>query len=125
MTGTARDEHPTHGAILQAVLEVQRQIGQLTNKVDEVVRDVAVITMDTQGMKSSVVDLKNAIGTETTNEDGKKTGSGIFGRVGRMENRQLVYDRWTNRAIGISMAATLFGTILWYVIGDKVGHVLK
>lgn len=122
---TPKDEHPTHGAILQAVLEVQKQLGALSSQVGEVVRDVAVITMDTQGMKISVVDLKNAIGTETTNEDGKKTGSGIFGRVGRMENRQLVYDRWTNRAVGIAMAATVFGGALWWLLESKLEHVLK
>lgn len=122
---TPKDEHPTHGAILQAVLEVQRQLGALSSQVGDVVRDVAVITMDTQGMKSTVIDLKNAIGTETTNEDGKKTGSGIFGRVGRMENRQLVYDRWTNRVVGIAMAASVFGSVFWWYAGDHLGKVLK
>lgn len=121
----AGDEHPTHGAILQAVLEVQRQIGTLSSKVDEVVRDVAVITMDAQGLKSTAMDLKRAIGTETTDEDGRKTGDGIFGRVGRIENRQLVYDRWTNRVIGVCMAASLFGSIFWWYAGDHLGKVLR
>lgn len=120
-----RDESPTHGAILAAVLELQKQIGQLATKVDEAVRDVGIITMDAQSMKMTILDLKRAIGAEATDEDGRKTGDGIFGRVGRIENRQLVLDRWTNRVIGIAMAATVFGSILWWLISGKLEAVLK
>ncbi len=122
---TVREDHPTHAAILQAVLEVQKQLGSMASKVDDVVRDVAFITMDSQVLKSTVLDLKRAIGNETTDEEGKKTGDGIFGRVGRIENRQLVYDRWTNRVVGIAMAATVFGGILWWLLESKLEHVLK
>lgn len=116
---------PSPEPTLQAVLEVQRQLGQLMSKIDNATKDMGVVIMDLQGVKTTVTELKLAIGNETTDEDGKKTGHGIFGRVGRMENRQLVYDRWTNRAVGIAMAATVFGSMLWWLLDSKITHVLK
>lgn len=110
---------------LKAVLEVQRQLGQLMSKVDNATKDMGVVIMDLQGVKTTVAELKVSIGTETTDEDGKKTGHGIFGRIGRIENRQLVYDRWTNRAIGLAMAATMFGSILWWLLQARLEHILK
>lgn len=119
------EPHPTHTAILRAVLEIQNQLGQLTTKVDTNAKDMSVMIMDVQGIKMDTLALKNAIGSETTDEDGKKTGTGLFGRVGRTENRQIVYDRWTNRAIGIAMAFTLSGSVLWWLLETKLGHLLK
>ncbi len=52
-------------------------------------------------------------------------GTGILGRLARIEARQNAYDRWLQRMMGAFATASVMVAVLWWVIQDKVAGVLR
>jgi hypothetical protein len=74
-------------------------------------------------------DLTHAIGTESQDEYGKPVGTGIVGRLMRLERdvqkRFATWDGWVKTATGAAMAATVLGGVLWWLLGERLGELLK
>jgi hypothetical protein len=73
--------------------------------------------------------LTAAIGIESLDEYGKPVGTGIVGRLMRLENnvqrRFATWDGWVKTATGAAMAATILGGVLWWLLGERLGELLK
>lgn len=73
--------------------------------------------------------LTEAIGTERLDEYGKPVGTGIVGRLMRLERdvqrRFATWDGWVKTATGAAMAATVLGGVLWWLLGERLGELLK
>ncbi len=99
---------PTHADILGAVDMLRLTLQRVETKVDT---------------------LTLSVGTEAEDERGNPFGTGIRGRLMRMEakvsKRFRLYDDWRAYATGALAASVLLATALWWLVQDKVGHVLK
>jgi hypothetical protein len=73
--------------------------------------------------------LKEAIGTERLDEYGKPVGTGIVGRLMRLErdvaSRFGKYDGWVKMLTGAAVAIGIIGPVLWWLVGDKMADIFK
>lgn len=80
-------------------------------------------------IKGLLEHLTAAIGTESQDEYGQPIGTGIVGRLMRLERdvqrRFATWDGWVKTATGAAMAATLLGGVLWWLLGDRLALLLK
>lgn len=67
-------------------------------------------------------EIKAALGEE--NEDGSG-GTGLTGRLMRVEARVLEYDRWRDRIIGGLSALTILLGVLWWLLKERLAELLK
>jgi hypothetical protein len=66
--------------------------------------------------------LAQAVGTEDYDHHGQRIGTGVRGRIMRLELR---VDLWRNRIIGALFAGSVLIACVWWLVQDKVGGVLK
>ena len=80
-------------------------------------------------IKGLLESLTAAIGSESQDEYGQPIGTGIVGRLMRLERdvqrRFATWDGWVKTATGAAMAATLLGGVLWWLTGDRLALLLK
>ena len=80
-------------------------------------------------IKGLLESLTAAIGSESQDEYGQPIGTGIVGRLMRLERdvqkRFATWDGWVKSATGAAMAATLLGGVLWWLLGDRLALLLK
>jgi len=73
--------------------------------------------------------LTEAIGTERLDEYGKPVGTGIVGRLMRLErdvaSRFGKYDGWVKMLTGAAVAIGIIGPVLWWLVGDKMADIFK
>ena len=73
--------------------------------------------------------LTEAIGTERLDEYGKPVGTGIVGRLMRLErdvaSRFGKYDGWVKMLTGAAVAIGIIGPVLWWLVGDKMASLFK
>lgn len=73
--------------------------------------------------------LTYAIGTESQDEYGKPVGTGIVGRLMRLEHdvasRFGKFDGWVKIATGAGMVLAFLAPVLWWLLGDRLGLLLK
>ena len=73
--------------------------------------------------------LKEAIGSENLDEYGKPVGTGIVGRLMRLErdvaSRFGKYDGWVKMLTGAAVAIGIIGPVLWWLVGDKMADLFK
>ena len=108
-------EGKTHDEIYQLVEESGRQSAQALQATAEI--------------KTLLEGLTSAIGSESLDEYGKPVGTGIVGRLMRLERdvqkRFATWDGWVKAATGAVMAATLLGGVLWWLLGERLAELLK
>jgi hypothetical protein len=108
-------EGKTHDEIYQLVEESGRQSAQALQATAEI--------------KTLLEGLTSAIGSESQDEYGKPVGTGIVGRLMRLERdvqkRFATWDGWVKTATGAVMAATLLGGVIWWLLGDRLAELLK
>jgi hypothetical protein len=108
-------EGKTHDEIYQLVEESGRQSAQALQATAEI--------------KTLLEGLTSAIGSESLDEYGQPVGTGIVGRLMRLERdvqkRFATWDGWVKTATGAVMAATLLGGVIWWLLGDRLAELLK
>jgi hypothetical protein len=74
-------------------------------------------------------DLTHAIGTESQDEYGKPVGTGIVGRLMRLErdvaHRFGRFDGWIKMLTGAGAVLAVIGPVLWWLLGDRLADLLK
>lgn len=83
----------------------------------------------TSQIEQMLKDLSTAIGSESQDEYGKPVGTGIVGRLMRLErdvaSRFGKYDGWIKMLSGAALSIGIVGPVVWWLIGDRLGMILK
>lgn len=75
-----------------------------------------------QRVEIAVLKLVKDIGEESEDAYGKKIGTGVLGRLMRLEMKAgSVTQKWQ----GMAMAAAVFGVAAWWLLEDKLSAVLR
>ncbi len=102
--------------------EIYQLIEESSLKSDQAVQASAEI-------KELLEKLNLAIGSEGEDEYGKPIGTGIVGRLMRLERdvqrRFATLDGWTRTATGVAMAAAVLGGVLWWLVRERLAELLK
>ena len=113
--------------------EIYQLIEQSASKAEQAWQATAKI-------EEMLTGLTKAIGSEGQDEYGQPVGTGIVGRLMRLERdvqhrfvtlerdvqrRFATWDGWVKTATGAAMAATLLGGVLWWLTGDRLALLLK
>lgn len=69
--------------------------------------------------------ILKALGEEGLDERGQPIGTGVLGRVMRLEGWRRAMDGWTRYGAGAMASAVLFATALWWLTSDKIEGLLK
>lgn len=108
-------ESKTHDEIYALVEQSSRQAEQAfqaTTQIEQMLKD-----------------LTAAIGSESQDEYGKPVGTGIVGRLMRLErdvaSRFGKYDGWVKMLTGAAFAIGIIGPVLWWLVGDKMADLFK
>ena len=109
--------------------DIYAALGQLRRRHDDyevVQKDIA----DTvERLEEKIDKALSAIGFEKRDEYGKPIGTGVVGRLMRLETRVdgrfTAYDGWVKYLRGGLAVLAVSGTVLWWVVGDKLGSMLK
>jgi hypothetical protein len=108
-------EGRTHDEIYHLVEESGRQSAQALQASAEI--------------KALLTSLTASIGSESQDEYGNPVGTGIVGRLMRLERdvqrRFATWDGWVKTATGAIAAATVLGGVLWWLLGERLGALLK
>lgn len=85
--------------------------------------------MTGQRIEKKLDEALNALGGEREDERGEKVGTGIIGRLMRVEasvtRRFAQYDGWVKLVVGFTAAVAVFGPILWWLLQERLAGVLK
>ena len=102
--------------------EIYQLIEASSLKADQAVQASAEI-------KGLIEGLTLAIGSESQDEYGQPVGTGIVGRLMRLERdvqkRFATWDGWVRMASGAALAAGVLGAVLWWVLGERLAELLK
>jgi hypothetical protein len=102
--------------------EIYQLVEASALKADQAVQASAEI-------KGLIEGLTLAIGAESFDEYGKPVGTGIVGRLMRLERdvqkRFATWDGWVRMASGAALAAGVLGAVLWWVLGERLAELLK
>ena len=102
--------------------EIYQLVEASALKADQAVQASAEI-------KDLIKGLTLAIGTESQDEYGQPVGTGIVGRLMRLERdvqkRFATWDGWIRMATGAALAAGVLGAVLWWVLGERLAQLLK
>jgi len=81
------------------------------------------------GLKADVQKLADAVGWEKQDEKGDPIGTGLTGRVMRVENtvkaKVTAFDGMKKYATGATAGMGLMIIAIWWLIADKVQGLLK
>jgi hypothetical protein len=87
------------------------------------------IQKEIASLASSVNTLVSSLGEEREDGAGNYLGTGLLGRVRRVERSQRslkeLYHRWIAFGSGFCACLTASVAILWWLLGDKLAIVLK
>ncbi len=82
-----------------------------------------------QRVESKLDDLLKIMGTEREDERGEKVGTGVVGRLMRVEasvaKRFSRYDGWVKLVVGFTAAVAIFGPVLWWLTSERLTILLK
>lgn len=82
-----------------------------------------------QRVEAKVDKVAKAVGEEHEDERGQRVGTGIIGKMMRLEvqvgTRFGVYDGWVKIVIGFSAAAAILLPAIWWLVSGHVEKVLK
>lgn len=113
----------------RAVNQPERSHDEIYALVEQSAKQAEQAWQASAKIEEMLTDLKAAIGSESQDEYGQPVGTGIVGRLMRLERdvqrRFATWDGWVKTATGAAMAATLLGGVLWWLLGDRLALLLK
>jgi hypothetical protein len=82
-----------------------------------------------QRVEKKLDELLKSVGSENEDEHGDRVGTGVVGRLMRLEHdvntRFRLYDGWSKMAAGFGAAAVIFGSVIGWLVLDKLSHLLR
>lgn len=108
------------------------EIYDLTAKADKAARDAVhrtdMLTEVVQRVELKLDEVVMAIGKESEDERGERVGTGVVGRLMRLESRVdgrfSLYDGWVKLAIGFGVAVTVLAPVVWWLVNGALARVL-
>lgn len=98
-------------------------------KAADAVHRTNMLTEVSQRIEKKLDEALKALGGEGEDERGERVGTGIVGRLMRLEGnvakRFGLYDGWVKLAIGFTASAVFLGPVIWWLVADKLSIVLK
>lgn len=111
------DHEPTHGDLLRKATKDAVEAKERTDQLHHVV----------QRVEGKLDKLLRAIGDEGEDEHGARIGTGLTGRLMRLEvsvrRRFHLYDRWTWIATGVVTTAGVAAAIIWWLVENRVAFL--
>lgn len=87
------------------------------------------ILTEVKGLTTKVDSLTDAVGWEKLDEKGEPIGTGLTGRVMRVENnvkaKVTAFDGMRKYATGATAGMGLMMVAIWWLISDKIQEMLK
>lgn len=118
---------PDHRSIYDAVERLGKRIDDAERQrgIDSlVIQRTGTQFQEFSGKLDGVI---KTLGSEGSDEYGRAVGTGLTGRIMRVErtvhNRDDRLSRWTNRIIGAMAAVGLAASIIWWLVKDRA-HAL-
>jgi len=116
-----------------APMRSHEDIYDLVQQADKAARDAVhrtdMLTEVAQRVEKKLDDALRAIGKEGEDERGEKVGTGIVGRLMRLETsvgkRFALYDGWVKVVIGFTAAAAILLPAIWWLVSGHLEKVLK
>lgn len=112
-----------------SVEELRKRLNSQDRSIEQIRGDVSLQTGAIQRIETAFAELRKQIGTEEEDGKGGYTGTGIIGRTRRTEREMLTLKKSYARLIwfgsGFTANIVIVSGVIWYLIGDKVGLVLK
>jgi len=103
-------EHPSHADILA--------------KIEQVAKDVGLLTMANQGVQRSLADISDRVGKAHQDERGDWIGTGMAGDLVRLrrevQDRFKLYDKFTYTLIGGATAVSVSILAFWWAVKPKI-----
>lgn len=98
-------------------------------KAADAVHRTDLLTEVVQRVETKLDTLLKTVGLEGEDQRGEKVGTGMVGRVMRLETsvarRFGIYDGWVKLVVGFTAAAAVFLPILWWLTSGKLEVVLR
>ncbi|MFN8993984.1 MAG: hypothetical protein ACK5X3_10050 [Pseudomonadota bacterium] len=102
--------------------EIYQLIEQSASKAEQAWQATAKI-------EEMLTGLTKAIGSESQDKYGQPVGTGIVGRLMRLEHdvahRFGKFDGWVKMLTGAGVAFAIIGPALWWLTGDRLALLLK
>ena len=112
----------SHEDIYDLAQEADKKAADAADRVNQ-------LHLVTQRVEGKLDRLIKVLGSEDEDERGRRVGTGVVGRLMRVETtvakRFSLYDGWIKMAAGFSAAVLIAAPVIWWLVSSKVAHVLK
>lgn len=119
----------SHDEIYDLVAEAHRAAETAGRLAQDAVSRADLSHMTGQRIEKKLDAALTALGAEREDECGEKVGTGIVGRLMRVESsvakRFSQYDGWVKLVVGFTAAVAVFAPALWWLLQDKIAVVLR
>lgn len=109
--------------------DIYELIEAASRKADDAVHRTDLLTQVVQRIETKLDGVRSTIGGEGQDERGEPVGTGIVGRLMRLEakvsRRFSQYDGWVKLVVGFTAAAAIFLPVLWWLMSGRLEAVLK
>lgn len=114
-------------------LLVQPTHGELLRHIEQIGRDVGLLTVAQQRIEGKVDGVARTVGWTGKDEKGDLIGEGLAGELARLTHRvdvrftrdDLFINTWRGRIVGAAAATTLLIAVLWWALSPKLEALLR
>lgn len=100
-----------------------------SRKSDDAVHRADMLTEVVQRVEKKLDDLLKSVGSESEDHRGEKIGTGVVGKVMRLEaavaKRFGQYDGWVKIVVGFTACAAMLLPALWWLTGGRISGLLR
>lgn len=117
----------SHEEIYDLVARALEQAEQANQKAADAVSRADLAHLVGQRVEIKVDALIKAVGEEHEDERGQRVGTGVIGRLMRLEasvaKRFGLYDGWLKIGTGFAAAIALAWAVVWFLVKDRLGFL--
>ena len=132
MTDHVRSHEEIYNLIAEALgkaREAEQAAGIAVEKAKEAVGNADAAYLVVQRVEGKIDDLIQTIGSEGFDDHGVRIGTGIVGRLMRVEacvaKRFGLYDAWLRFAAGVAAAVSVAAAVFWWLLSERIAMLFK